>query len=151
MFQCILGSRFPHQGKATADRKVGAWVSQQNQALKYLNNGRNALTFKSSKWISARRQTVKGCQWETGRELWSASTLTGMTFLFLLFWQKPIVSCFSHWLMDIVPIKARKLDIYISQNCWKTFIVTGCRMCPFSTKNKNAILQCLSLKAQRSH
>lgn len=50
MFQYFLGAGFPHQGKATADGKKGVFESpSENQALKYLNNGRNGLPFKSSK------------------------------------------------------------------------------------------------------
>lgn len=147
MFQCILGVHFPHQGKATADREKGrrgVWVSQWNQTLKYLNNGGNGLPFKSSKWISAKSETEKGSQRETERDLWSVSTLTGVTFLFLLVWQKPIVKGFSRWLMDTVPIKSRRLDIYISQNIWKTFSIPGCWPALFPTKqNKTGILHCL--------
>lgn len=136
MFQCFLGAGFPHQGKATADGKRGClslpvkikpwniWIMEE---MVFLSN-------RQSEFLPRARQ--KGSQWEMERELWSVSTLTGVTFLFLLVWQKPIVSGFSHWLMDIVPIKVRKLDIYISQNCWKTFTVTGCQMCPFSHQDR---------------
>lgn len=135
MFQCFLGDGFPHQGMATADGKRGClslpvkiklwniWIMEE---MVFLSN-------RQSEFLPRARQ--KGSQWEMERELWSVSTLTGVTFLFLLVWQKPIVSGFSHWLMDIVPIKARKLDIYISQNCWKTFIVTGCQMCHVSLQD----------------
>lgn len=136
MFQCFLGAGFPHQGKATADGKRGClslpvkiklWNIWIMEGMVFLSNCQ-------SEFLPRAKQ--KGSQWEMERELWSVSTLTGVTFLFLLVWQKPIVSGFSHWLMDIVPIKVRKLDIYISQNSWKTFIVTGCQMCPFSHQDR---------------
>lgn len=128
---------FPTSWQGHCWQEKGVFESaSENQALKYLNNGRNGPPFKSSKWISAKSKTEKDSQREMERELWSVSTLTGVTFLFLLVWQKPIVSGFSHWLMDIVPIKVRKLDIYISHNSWKTFIFTGCQMCPFSYQDR---------------
>ena len=53
-------------------------------------------------------------RWETEGELWSVSSLTGMTFLFLFAWQEAIVTGFSHWLMHITPIKEHRLDFFVS-------------------------------------
>lgn len=112
----------------------GAGVSHWNQTLGYLNNGRNPSPFQIVKAgfcqeRDSERQPVR----DEGGELWSVSSLTGMTFLFLFAWQKPIVSGSSRRLTHIIPIKERKLDIYISQN-WGEAIVGRCWMWPFSRR-----------------
>lgn len=112
----------------------GAGVSHWNQTLGYLNNGRNPSPFQIVKAgfcqeRDSERQPVR----DEGGELWSVSSLTGMTFLFLFAWQKPIVSGSSRRLIHIIPIKERKLDIYISQD-WGEAIVGRCWMWPFSRR-----------------